>query len=305
IDRIVAVALEAVADERTVWNPAWGAFVLAARGGKLVSDADYGRFLRLAAGPRIEARRTVVAGGQLAVQFAVRPSRAPASPCGYLEWSGASVHVGDSEIPGGSAHSGTMAISLGANAASAWALQVPPGLESRTWPSTLKVRLRVTESPGGRALAEWELVSPLVIEVRPAGSPTVELADPQEHRGAFDRQLVGNPRAVRVERTAGLGSAPPHVSVALDGSGLPMDAAFEVVLRSRGDPSRRWPIGFVQFRASDQTHYSVGVDVPGFDEMSVDVLLEASSASAERTVDLVRIWGGTVLVPSVPVTERP
>ncbi|MBL8990546.1 MAG: hypothetical protein JNJ48_03090, partial [Phycisphaerae bacterium] len=79
VDRIVAVALEAVADERTVWNPAWGAFMVAARGGKLVSDADYGRFLRLAAGCRIEARKVVVQGGLLAVRFGVRPTRAPAT----------------------------------------------------------------------------------------------------------------------------------------------------------------------------------------------------------------------------------
>lgn len=305
VDRIVAVALEAVADERTVWNPAWGAFVVAARGGKMVSDADYGRFLRLAASPRIEARKVVVAGGSLAVRFGVRPDRAAAGQCGYLEWSGATVHVGDVEVSGRSAHSGTMAIALGSNAESAWALKLPSDLEARTWPSTLKVRLRVTESPGGPALAEWELVSPQVIEVRPAGSRTVEVIDPAEHQETFERLLVGNPQAVRVERTAGSRSIPAHVSVVLDGSNLPVDAAFEVVLRSRGDPARRWSIGHVQFRAGQQMHYSVGVDIEGFDEKVVDVLLEASGTSAERTVDLVRYWGGTVVVPAAPVVEGP
>ncbi len=78
----------------------------------------------------------------------------------------------------------------------------------------------------------------------------------------------------------------------------PVPVAFEIILR-RGD--REWKAGELAAASSPKQQW-FGVDAKAAEfEDTCDVILRASRAPAERTLDLTEVWDGEIVLKNVPI----
>lgn len=92
-----------------------------------------------------------------------------------------------------------------------------------------------------------------------------------------------------------------NLSVMVDASALPVDAAFDVLIRFGG---KEYPAGSVYFRAGVAGGYGTSADhFPTDAPDAVDVIFRSSKRVAAETVDMNRTWDGEVIVPDVPLPK--
>ena len=94
-----------------------------------------------------------------------------------------------------------------------------------------------------------------------------------------------------------------NLSVMVDASALPVDAAFDVLIRFGG---REYPAGSVYFHAGSPGGYGTNADhFPTDAPASVDVIFRSSRRVAAETADMNRTWEGVIIVPDVPLPKPP
>ena len=83
---------------------------------------------------------------------------------------------------------------------------------------------------------------------------------------------------------------------------MPADVAFQVVARGGGV---EYPLATVTFRKGATTELHAGETFrPPDDLRAVDLVFRSSEAAARKTVDLVEIWKGEVVIENVPVVDK-
>ena len=93
--------------------------------------------------------------------------------------------------------------------------------------------------------------------------------------------------------------ASSYLNVAIDAQALPVDAAFDCVLRING---KEFPCGSANFRKGRAASYGTGGgELPQPLPSKVDVILRSSEAVARGTTDLTTIWKGEIVLRDVPV----
>lgn len=83
---------------------------------------------------------------------------------------------------------------------------------------------------------------------------------------------------------------------------LPVDAAFDVLLRSGG---KEFPAGHVSFRKGQEgVVWNMVQNLPPDWPAQADVIFRSSEAVARDTPDMTLIWKGEIVLPNVPLARR-
>jgi hypothetical protein len=99
-------------------------------------------------------------------------------------------------------------------------------------------------------------------------------------------------------RSPGQGS---DVWVNVNTPGLPVDAAFDVLLRIKG---KNYQLGSVSFHRGAASGFGTGGrDIPRDAPDKVDVIFRSSEQVARDTIDLTSIWKGEILIPEVSLPK--
>lgn len=94
-----------------------------------------------------------------------------------------------------------------------------------------------------------------------------------------------------------------NLSVMVDGAALPVDVAFDVLIRFDG---KEYPASSVHFLAGSPGGYGTSADhFPTNAPVKVDVIFRSSERVARETVDMSRIWKGEITVPDVALPRPP
>ena len=144
--------------------------------------------------------------------------------------------------------------------------------------------------------ADWELVA--------SDAQTVEIVpdDSLEVRQAMEQAV--KVKEIAVEKRP-QGSQGESIDLDLFIGTLPVPLSHDVYFRAAD--GREWRVASIT--ASRPTHYGTGGyvrDKDGrFDARRVDVIFRPSTGVAHRTVDIMRMWDGQIVVKDVPVKWSP
>ena len=317
ITQLVANALAWQKDTSRTWVPEIGDFVEAAREGQMLSDIDWQTYARQAPQPSLRWRGQVRKGDDLVGEVVFGGARAGSTsklsiriekpidtkdplviPPRTDRSSGYSQH----SLSGGGGSTTGVYLRLDPNRTEA----APLGKRTTTIQFTAEVRdewdaktpvLEWTQDFS----ADWELV------VRDAQTVEVVPDDSLEVRHAMEQAV--KVKEIEVEKRP-QGSRGESIDLDLSIGTLPVPLSHDVFFRA--PDGREWKV--TSITASRPTQYGTGGyvrDKDGrFDANRVDVILRPSPAAAQRTVDIVRMWNGQIVVKDLPVkwtesTTRP
>lgn len=308
--RLIDRALQVQADRSVRWITEWGDVINAAAVAGLLTDEQAAAYARHAPVVFVSARPRIAVGDQLPIQLAQVGGRVGNAPLGQpsLQLGSAlqSIRVGERTLPvrGGGMQSG-IHMSGATSTVSCQDLFIGgPGVFDivTTW------KFNVGQSASEPPIVEWTEDHTVRVIIEPAGTDLIELVD-DEALAAQVRATLAAPRGVRVTRS--YDRARQHVSLHIECRNVPVDLAFEVVLRERLDPAapdkplREWSTGRSTFRAGSTITLGTGMDVPTIDVAKVDVVLRPSKAAARNSIDIYRMWAREIVIENVPVHLPP
>lgn len=303
--RMVDIALARQKPPALAWKQTThGDYIDAVNAAGLLDDERLATYLRQSITPRVRVRRVVRAGDPIPMGLGVSSIRLGRQGVIYLRST-----IKSNKLPGTRLTHGiqdtriNVYTGLGGSSSRDSAkfeldtdhFETPPGEH------TMRVVVgygvyQGSPQEGGEPLAEWEQTYELPIRIVPADEKTVTLVEPtaESRRDMLDAISVDSIR---------IASKPGEYSYTnVRTSGTTEDFAFDVYLEADGE---RWNAGQLCGRAGSRIIvFGLGAIWPdSVHPKKLDVVLEPSEDVAEHSVDVIRIWNGTIRIRDVPVVQ--
>ncbi len=311
--RLIDRALQVQAVRSVRWITEWGDVIEAAAAAGVLTDEQAASYARHAPVVVVSARPRIAVGDQLPIRLAQVGGRIGNAPFGpqSLQFGSSlqSIRIGERTLPvqaGGIIQSGVQ-VSGACSTVSCQDLFIgEPGVFDivTTW------KFNVGQSGSETPTAEWTEDHTVRVIIDPAGTDHIELVV-DEALAAQVRAALAAPRGVRVTPALDRDPARQQVWHHIECRNVPVDLAFEIVLRERPDPAapdralREWHTGRSTFRAGGTITLGTGTDVPTIDVAAVDIVLRPSKAAARDSIDIYRMWAREIVIENVPVHLPP
>jgi hypothetical protein len=310
--RLLAAALDVQGDSKRPWLPGWGDLIEAMRTAGKVPDEDWRQYARQGVSFSVEIRPVLRRGDALPIKLLHGVYRM-ASSTRLSGWARVKrtfidqVHiegpVRDSDLGGGDG------VYLGGSPSAGWimvetvpttAVQLKP-LADGAHRFTADIDVEVGEgAPGKRSpvLASFTLPQSLPITLVAADARTVELVDD----ASFQPKIaacgsVSTPYPASQKATVRVNSDGIQGNIFFDHP--PINLAFDVFIRDQA--KHEWKLNPINYRVGERYGWGIVGLVPGLDSDHVEIVLRSSADAARGTIDLTRIWGGTVVLHNVKV----
>ena len=287
----------------------WSSAIETLDGMGLVSTAQRARYFEQALRWRVRVRKTLQAGHALPLSLELFTPR-----IGRQREIGVEIRTKDGSIDGRSVYAdsrfvdrlkGVVPEARPKIAATTYLIagDLPEGEHEARVTLALTVRkpgMGLYEAaPAPLCTFEREVVLPFRI----TAGPTVEMVDPDEGLAAQMCRSIQPVRAILDEHMGTL-----HLSLRSDDP--PMGAVFEVQLRAAGDASWQDTKQVYRIAPSQVGSMTMGLIIGDLSEAirrgeAIDIRLVPSRERAEQSVEHVRIFGGQILLESVPIIRPP
>jgi hypothetical protein len=325
--QIVSAALAAQADLSRPWNESWYLVLDRARLDGNLSPQAAGQFELNSAVLEIKSRADVVAGSSLPVRVTLGQPRLGPSMRRIASVHPARAWIGDrecalrgirklaerAEVGLGRNRDGTAtfevrgSLTLGnlwRDEPGLWEVEVPADMPPGAYTLKLESAVSVAD-PMSAATSQDNRVVTLTssVEIRAAETPHIELIPATD---AISAELLEWLRPVSVTRIKAFGGG-PDVEIVFPASDPPVPFAFSVSGRS---PELTWNLGYVASgdglatvvvgrgsRAGRRASWRA--DLP--DLKTITLVLTPSPEVAAGTLDMLRIYGGPIVLEDVPV----
>ena len=294
---VVATALDVQGNTSGPWAKSVGNLLLQARRAGALDEAGLSRYIRQGVQLSLEARPRVAMDGEAAARMHVRPLRT-----GEQEWLKLRMAMVKTTMDG----------NVVVEREDRWGSSMniaPVGTSSSSIPTPVaglapgkhEVRqewsLWVTESHGhdeGR-MVPWKQEFVAAFELLGPGESTVTMTKDEALQEVMEKKVRLS--QLRIEDGK-------HVSGAIDMQQLPMAVGFDVIFRTRDENGvvREEVLAQVNAPAGAWHGHGIGGDLKTpIRGDKVDVVLRASRAAAEKTVDLTEIWDGSIEFKDVAI----
>ena len=301
--------LDRQGDATTAWNDRYGDFAVAAFEDGLLADADVRRYVLQAVGPIARVRDPIRPGAPvlLSVMGPTRMHGRNARPPGRRlpDFYHAALLA-----PGGRTIGGVDMMLDNIGVITTFPRPDPPAADGERITVVIDWQ-PASPDPAGPPLTD---PPPVRLPVRVDGRESVEMVASPEIDAAVRAILTAEPMPVRVHGLSPDGrladvyfglSATPHPDYP---AGLPVAVGGRIALRlpdgTELDTGSSFILttgagGATSMRTVDETQLPVPLPA------SVDVILRPDPAAADRTLDVRRMWGGTLTFEGVPVRVVP
>jgi hypothetical protein len=299
---IVDEVLRIHADENLGWSAAVSTPLLEAWNARSVSPAQFERYVRQMLRFELRVRSILDAAGTIPVRVAIPTPRRVSGIDAELSYEHEYLIDGAVFARPGRFTTGTSLDGLAGEGWSDSELSVELPLGKHTL--GLRTKLRVGQIGSGvmdeRVKADLELLleaEPREITIVPAGTPLVELVDPEQH-GDRVRAAISVPK-VQVE-TYEVSGMDPFLSVSVRVEPLTVAVAFDVLVVLDGEEVK---VSTVSRRAfTNPLQSGMGFSTKRLPTgPTAKVILRASQAAARRDPEVAGIWGGELVFENVPV----
>jgi ribosomal protein L40E len=305
--RMVDVALARQKPPALGWKRLHGDYIDAVNAAGLLDDMRLATYLRQGVTPTIRVRRVVRAGEPIPLGLGVSSIRLGKQGVVCIRKQAVSIELPGTEFHGGRVLDGHDTMYTGQWRSSGMSLSAFPlhANQFQTQPGehTMRVVMRYEvytdwSRKGGKPLAGWEQAFELPIRVVPSNEQTVELIEPTPESR---REML---EAISIDGIKTSAEPGQFSYVRILTSGPAEDFAFDVYLEADGE---RWHIGSLcRHSGSGIITFGLGAIWPeSVDPKKVDVVFEPSVGAAEESLDVFRIWNGTIRIKDVPVMEVP
>jgi hypothetical protein len=256
---------------------------------KKMTDGQADQFFLNSVNPSLRTRAMVAAGDVIPVQVIYR-GRGPSTGWSYRV-SSKDVKVGSQTIPMGGSMGGSGLVAAGSS--TSYAPGQPPG----EYALEANIKVEIFHAPLGSAVQPvWSkdltLKSTLKVVAQKADE-MVNLIDQPE----LAQQIKKSLRIDKFEK-----QPDGSYEMSLDIDKPPMNVAFSVFVRSGGKEFRMG-----DFATDSRTNlgtslhpYNIGQIAPG----KVTIIFRSDPAVARKTIDLVEIWKGEILLEDVELKEQ-